>query len=239
VSTDQVAPPSRADRGARRSHRTAEPAVTAAVFDLGGVLIDWDPRHLYRQLFPGDEAAMEDFLARVTTQEWNAMQDAGRPWSEAVASLTRVHPAHRELIAAYRERWDEMLGGPIEPVVEILGELHAAGLPLYALSNWSAETFPVALSRYGFLEWFAGIVISGEIRVAKPDPRAFRHLLEAYRLEPSTTVFVDDSPANIEAARELGMIARRFYDPDRLRADLAELGLPVRAAGTKPATRGS
>jgi len=238
VSTEQFVPTSRADRGPRR-RRTAEPVVAAAVFDLGGVLIDWDPRHLYRQLFPGDEAAMEDFLARVTTQEWNAMQDAGRPWSEAVASLTRAHPDHRDLIAAYRERWDEMLGGPIEPVVDILGELHDAGLPLYALSNWSAETFPVARSRYGFLEWFSGIVISGEIRVAKPDPRAFRHLLDAFQLDPATTVFIDDSPANVEAAREIGMIARRFVEPERLRVDLAALGLPVRSAGTSPARHGS
>jgi 2-haloacid dehalogenase len=198
--------------------------VTAAVFDLGGVLVDWNPRYLYRKLL-ADEAAVELFLAEVTTQEWNSQQDVGRPWSEAVESLAREHPDKRDLIAAYRERWEEMLGGSIDESVEILAELHSSGLPLYALSNWSAETFPIARSRYRFLDWFEAIVISGEVRLGKPDPRVFRYLLDRYRLDASTTVFIDDSEANAAAARSLGMIGIRFTGAPQLRSDLAALGV--------------
>ena len=206
-------------------------APTAAVFDLGGVLIDWDPRHLYRSLFD-DEVAMEAFLRDVCSPEWNARQDAGRTWEEAVTALVREHPDQRDLIVAYRERWVEMLGGAIEPVVEIAAELRAAGVPLFALSNWSAETFPFALERYPFLSWFDGIVISGRIGVAKPDPRIFAHLLATHGLTAEATVFIDDAERNVEQARRLGFRALRYTDADTLRAALRALGLPL------PATAG-
>jgi 2-haloacid dehalogenase len=205
--------------------------VTAVVFDLGGVLVDWNPRYLYRKLL-ADEAAVELFLAEVTTQEWNSRQDVGRPWSEAVESLAREHPDKRDLIAAYRERWEEMLGGSIDESVEILAELRSSGLPLYALSNWSAETFPIARSRYRFLDWFAAIVISGEVRLGKPDPRVFRYLLDRYRLDASATVFIDDSEANVAAARDVGMIGIRFTGAPQLRSDLAALGV-IRAEASR------
>lgn len=195
------------------------------MFDLGGVLIDWNPRYLYRKLFDGDDAAMERFLAEVTTPEWNGLQDAGRTWADAVASLTREHPEQAELIAAYAERWPETLGEAIHPTVEILDELRQAGVRLFALSNWSAETFPIARPRYSFLEWFEGIVISGDVRIAKPDARVYRHLLERHSLEAATTVFIDDSEANVDAARALGMIAIRFEGADALRRALGRLGL--------------
>jgi len=198
--------------------------VRAAVFDLGGVLVDWNPRYLYRKLLD-DDAAVESFLAEICTQEWNARQDVGRSWSEAVESLSREHPEQRHLIAAYRDRWEEMLGGSIDETVAILAELRAGGLPLYALSNWSAETFPIARARYAFLDWFSGIVISGEVRLGKPDPRVFRYLLDRYRLDAESTVFVDDSARNVEAAAELGLITIRFTGAERLRVALAELGL--------------
>jgi 2-haloacid dehalogenase len=198
---------------------------TAVVFDLGGVLIDWNPRYLYRQLFDGDDAAMERFLAEVTTPEWNGEQDAGRTWAEAVEVLTREHPQDAKLIAAYADRWPETLGDAIQPTVDVLAELRRTGARLFALSNWSAETFPIARPRYPFLEWFEGIVISGEVRIAKPDPRLFRHLVERYSLDPATTVFIDDSAANVRAARELGMIGIRFEDAEALRRSLAGLGL--------------
>jgi 2-haloacid dehalogenase len=196
------------------------------VFDLGGVLIDWDPRHLYRGLF-ADDAAMEAFLAEVTTPEWNAAQDAGRPWSEAVALLVERHPERRELIEAFHRRWPEMLGGAIDGTVAILDELRVAGVRLLALSNWSAETFPVARRRFPFLAWFEGIVISGEVGAVKPDPRIFEHLIARYALEPAGTVFIDDSAGNVDAAARLGFVALRFADPGALRQDLARLGLPV------------
>jgi 2-haloacid dehalogenase len=200
------------------------PKPTAVVFDLGGVLIDWNPRYLYRTLFD-DEAEMEAFLSEVTTQEWNAQQDAGRPWSEAVEALVALHPGRRELIEAYWHRWPETLGGPIEGTVEILAELRARGVRTYALSNWSAETFPLARPRFPFLEWFDGILISGEAKLVKPDPQIFAHLLAKFELQPGSTVFIDDSAANVRAAEEAGLIAIQFADPPRLREHLSRLGL--------------
>jgi 2-haloacid dehalogenase len=200
------------------------PKPTAVVFDLGGVLIDWNPRYLYRTLFD-DEAEMEAFLAEVTTAEWNVQQDAGRPWSEAVEALVAQHPDRRELIEAYWKRWPETLGDAIEGTVEILGELRSRGVRTYALSNWSAETFPLARPRFPFLEWFDGILISGEAKLVKPDPRIFAHLLERFGLEPGSTVFVDDSPANVRAAEATGLIAIRFEAPEQLRGELSALGL--------------
>ena len=167
------------------------------------MLIDWDPRHLYRRLFDGDDAAMEHFLATVCTQDWNAEQDAGRSWSTAVEMLAEQHPEQRELILAYRDRWTEMLGGPIDGTVTILDELRAAGMPLYALTNWSAETFPVALELYDFLGWFGGIVVSGEERIRKPDPRIFHILLERHGLDAERTVYIDDIAANVTVAAGL------------------------------------
>jgi 2-haloacid dehalogenase len=199
--------------------------VSAVVFDLGGVLIDWDPRYLYRPLFDGDEAAMEAFLTTVCTPEWNRQQDAGRPWSEAVATLIVEHPEQRDMIAAYWERWQDMLGEAIAPSVDVVAELQAGGVPLYALSNWSAETFPIARPRYPFLEWFDGIVISGEVRSAKPDRRIYEALLERHRLDPGSVVFVDDVAANVAAAEELGMRGIRFTSAPDLRRELVNLGL--------------
>lgn len=227
-----------ADRFSAGSPSNGGRPPSAVVLDLGGVLIDWDPRHLYRSMFSGDEAAMEAFLATVCTPEWNARLDAGRPWAEAVATLVEEFPAERERIIAFHERWPEMLGGAIEGTVAILGELRDRRVPVYALSNWSAETFPVARARYPFLGWFDGLVISGEERFAKPDPRLFRVLLERHRLDPRSTAYVDDSAANVTVAAELGMVALLFTGPAALRADLARLGLvgePGAESGAGPA----
>ena len=214
---------SEADRGSILD----EVKVWAVVFDLGGVLIDWDPRHLYRSLFDGDEAAMETFLATVCTPDWNRQQDTGRPWSEAVATLIADHPAQRELIIAYWARWPETLGDAIEPAVAVLADVRAAGVPVYALSNWSAETFPLARPRYPFLDWFDGIVISGDVRAAKPDRRIYEALLERYGLRPDTVVFIDDVAENVAAAEALGIRSILFTDAPALRRELAGVGLPV------------
>jgi 2-haloacid dehalogenase len=200
-------------------------AVDAVVFDIGGVLIDWNPRHLYRKLFNGDEAAMEHFLATVCTQEWNEHNDRGRPLAEGVALLTAEHPHHAELIAAFVSRWPETIAGAIEGTVEVLAELKQYGKAVYALSNWSAETFPMARPRFEFLSWFDGMVISGEEGLIKPDPRIFEVLCERYELRPGTTVFVDDIAANVEAAQALGFRAIHFLDPVELRAALVDLGV--------------
>jgi 2-haloacid dehalogenase len=200
------------------------PRPTTVVFDLGGVLIDWDPRHLYRQLFD-DPDEMESFLAKVTTAEWNGHQDAGRPWAEAIEILVAEHPERRELIEAFRRRWPEMLAGEIPGTVDVLAELRAARVRLVALSNWSAEMFPVALERFDFLAWFEGIVISGEVGVNKPDRRIFEHLAQRFGIEPEEAVFVDDSAANIDAATDLGFCAIHFTGVTALRPALVRLGL--------------
>jgi 2-haloacid dehalogenase len=216
-----------------------KPPIEAVVFDLGGVLIDWNPRHLYRKLFHGDEDRMEMFLAEVCTQDWNEQQDAGRSWMDAIDILAREHPDQRGLIEAYYLRWEEMLGSPIQETVDVLGELRGTGVHLYGLSNWSAETFPIARRRYPFLGWFDAMTISGEIGIRKPDARAFQHLLTLHTLEPTSTVFVDDSEANVAAAHELGMIAIPFTSGKRLRDELRSLGLlpaPLSAGQTREST---
>lgn len=211
---------------------TQAPARSAAgddrrvvIFDFGGVLIDWNPRHLYRKLFPGDPAGMERFLAEVCTGDWNTRQDAGRPWPEAVAELVARFPAEAPLIRAFRERWDEMLAGPIAGTVAILGELRDAGHRLYGLTNWAADTFAQTRARYGFLSWFDGIVVSGEEGLVKPDPLLFARLLDRHRIEPARAVFIDDNLPNVSAAAELGIHALHFRSPGELRAELAALGL--------------
>ncbi len=203
---------------------TAPLPIRAVVFDLGGVLIDWNPRYLYRRLFD-DAEAMERFLSEVTTPEWNLRQDEGRPWADAVESLASEHPDQRDLIAAYRDRWVETLGDPIPGTTSVLDEVRRAGIAVYALSNWSSETFPLARPRFPFLAWFDGILLSGEVGIVKPDARIFEILLERFGLQAAASLFIDDSPANVVAAARLGLHALRFEDADTLRDDLVRAGV--------------
>jgi 2-haloacid dehalogenase len=198
---------------------------SVVVFDLGGVLIDWNPRHLYRKLFAGDEAAMEHFLATVCTVDWNERQDAGRRFAEAEAELIARHPDKAALIRAWGARFDEMIPGALEDTVVVLAELKGRGTPLYALSNWSAETFPPQRQRFPFLAWFDGIVVSGEEAVIKPDPRIFKLLLNRYALAPEQAVFIDDNPDNAAAAHALGIHGIHFRSAETLRRELVALGL--------------
>jgi 2-haloacid dehalogenase len=196
-----------------------------AVFDLGGVLIDWNPRYLYRQLFDGDDPAMEHFLANVCTGEWNDRQDEGRTFAEACSTLKLAHPAHAEMIDAWFERHAEMLGGPISGTVEILAELRARDVPLYALTNWSAETYPTAIRLFDFMRWFRGVLVSGEVKMLKPDPRIFELFLETFAIDPAHAVYIDDRKPNVAAAAALGMYGIVFTDPPALRAELLRVGL--------------
>jgi 2-haloacid dehalogenase len=196
----------------------------AIVFDLGGVLIDWNPRHLYRKVFD-DEAAMEWFLAEVCHSAWNEEQDRGRTFAAAIEEAAARHPDHRPLIAAYFERWDEMMAGPIEGSVTILEELKAAGYELHALTNWSAETFPFARARFAFLDRFESILVSAEVGLIKPDPAIFELLLERIRRPPAECLYIDDNPKNAAAAAALGFDAIAFESPDQLRAALRRRGL--------------
>jgi 2-haloacid dehalogenase len=196
---------------------------TAVVFDLGGVLVRWDPRRLYSSLMPEDE--IDAFLHEVGFLAWNHQQDAGGRWAPAVEEHGARFPHRRELLAAYPARFPEALDGPIEGTVEILRELHAAGTRLVALTNWSAELFPHAEESFDFLHLFEGVVVSGIEGVAKPDPAIFDLLLRRYRLDPAATVFVDDSAVNVAAAAAAGMRPVLFTAPDALRAQLSRLGL--------------
>jgi len=209
--------------------------IDTVVFDLGNVLIGWDPRRLYRQLID-DEAQMEWFLREVCNSEWNEQQDAGRPWAEGTALLRARFPAHAELIDAYHLRWKETLVGPIDGSVAILAELKAHGVRLLALTNWSQETFPIARQLYPFLQWFEGIVVSGEECLVKPDSRIYQRLLERYAVDPTAALYIDDSARNVAAAAALGMHGWWFRDPAGLRERLVELGVlehgtPARSHG--------
>jgi len=197
----------------------------AIVFDLGGVLLDWNPRYLYRKLFDGDDAAMERFLAEVCTMEWHHAHDLGVPPERTCAELARAHPEQAELIWAWSRRSEEMISGPIVGSVELLAKLKDAGVPCYALTNMERETYPLRRKRFPFLGWFDGTVVSGFEGVAKPDPAIFELLLERFDLDRRATVLVDDSPANVRAASIVGLQAIEFESPSRLREWLEQAGL--------------
>jgi 2-haloacid dehalogenase len=201
------------------------PAIEAVVFDIGGVLLDWDPRHLYRQIFDDDEVAMERFLADVCTPAWHEPHDRGASTAESCARLAQAHPERAEEIWAWLTRGEEMVAGQFEETVEILRELTRSGIACYALSNMEAETFPVRFERFAFFGQFAGIVISGLEGVAKPDREIFEILLERFGLDARTTLFVDDNVANVAAAAALGMATVHFRSAEGLRRSLLSVGL--------------
>jgi 2-haloacid dehalogenase len=207
------------------------PQITTVVFDIGGVLLEWDPRNLYGRLFD-DEAEMERFLREVCTPDWHAAHDRGVPAEESCARLAAAHPDQSELIFAWARRSEEMIVGPIEGTVEILRELKQTGVACYALTNMEAETYPQRLRRYPFMSWFEGTVVSSSEGVIKPDAAIFRRLLTRFGLDPHATVMIDDSAQNLATAASLGMTPIEFRGPERLRERLVELGLlprrPVR-----------
>ncbi len=216
-------------RGRKRMASVTQGAgIDTVIFDLGNVLIDWNPRHLYRKLFD-DVESMESFLSEVCNAEWNERQDAGRSWHEGIEAAMARHPGHAEMIRAFHERWEEMLGGPIHDSIAVLEELRDTPTRLLALTNWSSETFPIALERYAFLHWFEGILVSGHEGLIKPDPAIFRLLISRFGIEASRAVFIDDSIRNVEGARQVGLHAIHFSTADKLRIDLRVLGLPVDA----------
>lgn len=194
------------------------------VFDLGGVFIDWNPRYLYKKIF-ASEAEMEWFLSFVCPPAWNVLFDAGRPFEEGLAEAKAKYPKYGAQIDAYFLRWAEMLGGAVKASVDILYEVKAKGSPVYALTNWSAETFPIAQAKYPFLQEFDGVLVSGAEKLAKPDPAIYKRLLEKFNFRAEDCIFIDDSPANVESARKLGFDAIHFTDPDDLRRDLTALGV--------------
>ncbi len=184
--------------------------INTIIFDLGGVLIDWNPRYLYRNIFKNDNE-MEYFLSKICTTEWNEEQDAGRSFSQGTQILLDKNPEFSEEIKAYYGRWEEMLKGPIIETVELLNELvQSKKFKIYALTNWSAESFPVAQKKFKFLEQFDGIVVSGDEKMKKPDPKIFHLLSERYNIDPASSVFIDDNLKNTYAAQLLGFKTIHF-----------------------------
>ncbi len=197
---------------------------TVPVFDIGGVLLDWNPRYLYRKLFD-DETAMEDFLATVCTSEWNRRMDGGMSFAEGIAELLERFPDQSDMIEAYRDRWPEMIPSALDDSVAIFEVLKAAGHPLYAITNFAAETFVQARAMYPFLNRFDGIVVSGEIKALKPGPEIYRTLLELYDLAAGDCLFIDDVQENVDGAIAVGMHAVQFRNAETLRSDLQDHGL--------------
>ncbi|MBI5914702.1 MAG: HAD family phosphatase [Bacteroidetes bacterium] len=195
------------------------------IFDLGGVLIDWNPDYVFDKLFD-DPARKQFFYKNICSLDWNEEQDAGRPTQEATDLLLAQHPEWETEIRAYYGRWQEMLGGAIHDTVDILRSIKNTGSHrLYALTNWSAETFPMALETFDFLHWFGGIVVSGEEKTRKPFPDFYQILLDRYHVEPQRAVFIDDNYRNVVAAQNLGMKCIHFQSPDQLRQELDALGI--------------
>jgi 2-haloacid dehalogenase len=197
------------------------------VFDIGNVLINWNVRLLYSKIFH-DPAEMDDFLTRVLPPEWNLEQDRGRSWSDAEAERIALFPEHEPAIRAFRARWHETIPGPIDGTVAILRALKAAGVPLYAITNFAPDTFREAQARFPFLaDSFIDIVISGVERLIKPDPAIYRVLLERQKLDAADCVFIDDSRKNVDAAAKLGFRALLFTSPEQFADDLRGLGFAV------------
>ena len=204
----------------------SDPRPTTVVFDVGNVLLRWDPRHLYRKVFD-DEDWMEWFLAHVCTPDWNIEQDRGRDWDEAVTLLVERHPEHATPIRAFHERWHETVSGVLEENVALLQRLRSAGVPNYCITNFSGPKFKEAQVRFPFLAAFDGVIVSGEERVLKPDPAIYRLLLDRYGLDAADCVFIDDSKANADGARAVGMQAIHYLEPMDLAAELGRYGFPV------------
>lgn len=194
--------------------------VSTIIFDLGGVLIDWNPRYLYRKIFSTEEEVTW-FLENICTSDWNDEQDAGRSFEEATRELIAKHPEFEEAISAWYARWQETISGPIQGTVDVLkGIRDASRFKLYALTNWSSETFPWAMANFDFLHWFEGIVVSGVEKTRKPRAEFFQILFDRYNITPTEALFIDDNVKNIEGARSIGLNTIIFKDPEQLRQEL-------------------
>lgn len=195
------------------------------IFDLGAVLIDWNPRHLYRKIYKTEEE-ITWFLENICTHEWNEKQDAGRSFEEATDELLVKFPEHEFAIRAWYDRWQETISGPIHGTVDILRQIKEQDrYRLYALTNWSAQTFPWALEQFEFLHWFEGIVVSGVEKSRKPFPEFYKILFDRYQVNPEAALFIDDSQRNIDGALSVGLQGLWFQSPDQLKRELQQLGI--------------
>ena len=206
--------------------QSTAPALTAVVFDVGMVLLEWNPRHLYRKVF-SDPVEMEWFLANVCTAEWNLAQDRGRPWPQAEAEVIARFPVYEPEIRAFRARWHEMVPHAIAGTVDILERLAVLGVPLYAITNFAGDTLRESITRHPFFDHFHGIVVSGDLGLLKPDPAIYHRLAADHGVDLTRSVFIDDSAPNIAAARTVGMHAIHFTSPEQLAVELKALGFAV------------
>jgi 2-haloacid dehalogenase len=200
--------------------------IKAVIFDFGGVLVDWNPEHLYRKLI-SDEGERQRFLTEVCSSAWNLEQDRGRSWDKAIELKIAEFPQHASLIRAYRERWPEMCSGTIAGGVALHGTLKTAGVPLYGLTNWSADTFELGERMFPILRDFAYVAVSGRLGMVKPDPEIYLHLLNTCGLNAQDCLFIDDAPRNVEGARRVGLQAIQFTDAETVTQHLRHLGLTV------------
>jgi 2-haloacid dehalogenase len=203
-----------------------ERTIDAVVFDIGGVLLDWSPDYLYADLIP-DEEQRTHFLTNVATPAWNHRQDEGRPWAEAVAELSGLHPEHAEWIEAYDTGWLKMVRGIFEDTAAVLTELQSQGIPTYALTNFSGDKWEVAKDAFPILTHFSGEVVSGVEQTVKPDEKIYRILIDRYNLDPARTFYTDDMQYNVDGARAVGLDAELFTGATTLREQLRERGLAV------------
>jgi len=199
--------------------------ITTIIFDLGGVLIDWNPQYLYKKIL-SNEAEMKNFLEKVCTSDWNEEQDGGRTIKEATETLIAEFPEHEQNIRVYYERWDEMLNGVIEGTADILKKLkESKKYKLYALTNWSAETYPIAQQKYEVLQWFDGVVVSGTEKIRKPFPEFYQLLLSRFNVNAEEALFIDDNLRNVKAAKQIGIDSIQFTTPEKLNDELKEKGI--------------
>ena len=198
------------------------------IFDLGGVLIDWNPEYVYLEVFNGDREKMKWFFDEICTMDWNENQDAGYPLQQATEERVKLFPEYEEWIRIYYGRWEEMLGKQIDGTVTILKQLiDNPNYKVVALTNWSAETFPIALERFDFLHWFEGIVVSGTEKMRKPFNEIYELTLNRFNIEASQSLFIDDNARNIEAAKKMGVNTIRFNNPTQLKSELKSLNIDV------------
>lgn len=198
--------------------------INTIIFDFGGVLVDWNPHYLYDPYFGSREKA-DWFLTHICNSAWNVQMDGGKPFEEGIAELVAQHPEWEKEIRMYRSEWLKMMGGQIPYMQALVGELKAHGCHVYGLTNWAADTFALVRDTYPVFALLDGIVVSGEEKVAKPDPRIFRILLERYHVNPSEAVFIDDNMPNIEAAKQLGLHTLLYQSSEQLRKALKELSV--------------
>lgn len=206
----------------KRSHMKKNKTTTAIIFDLGGVLINWDPRGVYKKLFNGDEEKLDYFFSTVCPFDWNISLDAGYSFDQGIQDRIALYPAYEPYIKAWKTRWSETITGEILGTVDILKSIKETGYSLYALSNWSAETFPIVYERFEFLSWFEDVILSGEEKLVKPNPEIYHRLTARIKTAPENCLFIDDSEKNIEAAHELGFQTIHFTNPEDLASEMKQ-----------------